>query len=365
MPWFAGGASGKSPSIEAVADSLWLNAVLFTVAAAGVWASGARLSAQVDVLADRWELGAAFAGALLLGGATSLPELATTLSAAASGAAQLAGGNLLGGVVVQVAVLAAADAVLLRRRALTFFAPTSAVLVQGVFLVVMAAMAVAAITSGELVVVAGVGLWPIVLAVVYVFGLHVVRATEQEPRWQPVDRGEDRAEQAQELRTEIRERYGSLSDSAVGLRFGAAALGVLVSGFVLARTGESLAATTGLGQTFVGATAVSIATSLPEISTTTSAIRIGAYSMAAANILGTNALEIALFLPADLVHRDGSIIEAMEPSAAFLGALGVIVTAIYLWGILERRDRTVWGMGWDSFAVLIVTVVGLGVFGTL
>lgn len=335
------------------------------LAAAGVWVSGARLSSQVDVLADRLQVGEAFAGALLLGGATSLPELATTLSAAASGAPELAGGNLLGGVVAQVAVLAAVDALLVRRRALTFFAPTSAVLVQGVFLIAMAAMAAAAITSGELVSVGGIGLWPVVLALTYAFGLRVVRATEAEPRWRPTGEGSDRDERSQELRADLRARYGGSSTRAIGLRFAAAALGVLISGFVVARSGESLAETTGIGATVVGATAVSIATSLPEISTTTSAIRIGAYSMATANILGTNALEIALFLPADVVHRDGPIIDAMEPSSAFLASLGVIVTAIYVWGVLERRDRTIAGMGWDSLAVLVATFVGMGIFATL
>lgn len=346
-------------------DSLLLSGLLFLVAAGGVWLSGARLSAQVDLLADRLAIGQAFAGALLLGGATSLPELATTLTASASGAAELAGGNLLGGVVAQVAVLAAVDAVLVRRRALTFFAPTAAVLVQAVFLILMTGIAAAAITSGELVSFAGVGLWPVLLAATYVAGLWVVRATESQPAWRPTVESGDPNEKRRELRASIRERYGHLSTSAVALRFTAAALGVLVSGFFVARTGESLAASSGLGETFVGATAVSIATSLPEISTTSSAIRIGAYSMATANILGTNALEIALFLPADVLHRDGSIIDAMQPSAAFLAALGVIVTAIYLWGILERRDRTVLGMGWDSFGVLLVTVVGMSVFATL
>lgn len=360
-----GGNEGRIGPFD---DSLGLTALAFLLGAAGVWVSGARLSSHVDLLAERWSIGEAFAGALLLGGATSLPELATTLSAAGSGAGELAGGNLLGGVVAQIAVLALVDALLVRRRALTFFAPTVAVLVQGVFLIVMVAMAAAVITSGELVTVAGVGLWPVVLAVTYGLGLALVRTSESHPRWAPTSETVDTTgptDRSQERLAQSRSRYDSMSTAAVGARFAVAALGVLVSGFVVARTGESIAAATGIGETIVGATAVSITTSLPEISTTSSAIRIGAYSMAVANILGTNALEIALFLPADIAYRDGSIIDAMRPSSAFLAALGALVTAVYVWGILERRDRTIVGMGWDSLAVLVVAFAGMGVFATL
>ncbi|TWU01396.1 hypothetical protein [Neorhodopirellula pilleata] len=87
--------------------------------------------------------------------------------------------------------------------------------------------------------------------------------------------------------------------------------------------------------------------------------------MAAANILGTNSLEIALFLPAELAYRDGPIINAMNPADAFLGAIGITVTAVYLWGILERRDRTVMGMGVDSLVVLIVYIGGLVIYSRL
>jgi hypothetical protein len=34
------------------------------------------------------------------------------------------------------------------------------------------------------------------------------------------------------------------------------------------------------------------------------------------------------------------------------------VTLIYLWGLLERQDRTVLRMGWDSAAVLVLVSAG-------
>ncbi|MEZ6090326.1 MAG: hypothetical protein R3C05_20330 [Pirellulaceae bacterium] len=129
--------------------SLPINAALFGVGAVFVWLAGTKLSMYVDLFADRTGLGKAFAGALLLGGATSLPELATTLTAASSGAAELAGTNLLGGVAMQVAVLALIDVFVLRGRPLTLFSPQASVLMVGVMLIVMIALASAAVSSGR------------------------------------------------------------------------------------------------------------------------------------------------------------------------------------------------------------------------
>ncbi|WP_236621294.1 hypothetical protein [Rhodopirellula sallentina] len=147
--------------------------------------------------------------------------------------------------------------------------------------------------------------------------------------------------------------------------FALASFAILIGGYLVAKSGEAIANQTGTGQGIVGATLVALATSLPEVSTTYSAVRFGAYSMAAANILGTNSLEIALFLPAELAYREGPIFDALQPSAAFLGTIGVIVTCLYLCGILERRDRTILGMGVDSFAVLIAYLGGLSIYWTL
>lgn len=343
-------------------NPVWINFVLFGIAAGGVWLCGTKLSAYVDLIADRTGVGKAFAGALLLGGATSLPELATTITACANGAAQLAGNNLLGGVVMQIAVLGAIDLVCLRGKPLTFFSPRAALLMQGVFLIFILAFATAAVASGELYTVAGLGLWPVLFVLAYLFGLWFLYRYEGNPRWEPAGNVEQPPESARDLKDAHHEQYRETSTTNLSLRFAIASAGVLVSGFVVARCGETLAEQTGIGQSFVGATLVALATSLPEVSTTWSAVRFGAYSMAAANILGTNSLEIALFLPADIAYREGSIIDAMQPSGCFLAALGIMATSLYLWGILERRDKTIFGMGYDSALVLVVYLAGMSLF---
>ncbi len=343
-------------------QSLPINFLIFALGAAGVWIAGAKLSGYVDEYADRTGLGKAFAGALILGGATSLPELATTLTASYTGAARLSGANLLGGVAMQISVLAVVDAFVLRGKPLTFFSPKSTLLMVGVMLMCLIALASAAIACGELWSVGSVGTWPVLMFLAYLASLRTIYKYEGDPRWEPHGEVAEPPESTADMKDVHHQAFADMTTKTIVVRFVVACIVVLIGGFLVARTGEAIALQTGIGQDFIGATLVAVATSLPEVSTTFAAVRFGAYSMAAANILGTNSLAIAMFLPADIAYREGSIIDAMEPSACFLASLGIITTGLYLWGILERRNRTIFGMGYDSLWVLCVYLVGISLY---
>jgi cation:H+ antiporter len=102
-------------------SSLGFGALVAIFVAAGVatWVAGGYLSRATDVLDDRFNLGEAVGGMLLLGLAGSLPELAITASAALSGHLALATGNLLGGIAMQTLVLVLLDAASGRPRPLS------------------------------------------------------------------------------------------------------------------------------------------------------------------------------------------------------------------------------------------------------
>ncbi|MDX1381426.1 MAG: hypothetical protein R3233_09915 [Xanthomonadales bacterium] len=346
---------------------------IFSVSALAVWISGAALSRHADAIAALTGLGRGFTGVLLLGAATSLPELATTLSASAQGYPSLAGTNLLGSVTMQIAVLAVVDGLVLRSKALTHFSATPTFLMQGVLLALLLAIAAAGIAVGEFWTIGPVGFWSLLLAAAYGLALVVMYRYEGSGRWEPAGVEADQASAADPAAPGVENPLGANpgsgdpgqeSDPAPSLggrvlRFLAAATGVLVSGYLVATSGARLTEVTGLDETLVGASLVAIATSLPEVSTTVTAVRMGSYAMAVGNILGTNALDLALFLPADLVHPAGTVIDALDGRAVFITALGIVLTCIYLWGVLERRDRTLWGFGVDSVAVIVVYAAGM------
>ncbi len=61
---------------------LFANLLVFGAAAAGVWIAGTRLSIYADEISDRRRIGKALMGLIFLAGATSLPEIVTTITAA-------------------------------------------------------------------------------------------------------------------------------------------------------------------------------------------------------------------------------------------------------------------------------------------
>lgn len=335
------------------------NFAIFAAAACGVWISGTSLTVFAELIADRTGMNKAFAGVVLLGMTTSLPELATTATASLGGNAELAGANLVGGVPLQIAVLALIDATTMRGRALTFASPQPALLMQGVLLILLTALAVAALVTGEPAGIAGVGCWSLLIAAVFVVVFYVISRYEKRPRWEPSGEVPEPPRDATERRDR---RYADMSSGRVWLLFGASCVGVLISGWLVALTGEALAEQTGLGSGVVGATLVSVATSLPEISTTYTAVRAGAYAMAFGNIFGTNCLNIAMLGIADVFYREGLIYDTLDPTVGFLAALGIVLTCVYLWGILERRDKTILGMGIDSLLVLVLYAAGIGIY---
>ncbi|MGI5837866.1 MAG: sodium:calcium antiporter, partial [Chloroflexota bacterium] len=103
------------------------------------------------------------------------------------------------------------------------------------------------------------------------------------------------------------------------------------------------------------------AAALPEMSTTIAAVRLGSYSLAFSNIFGANAQLVALLFIGDLFYRQGPILDAVGTHSIFVASMGILVTAVYLVGLIGRRRQKFLGMGLDSAAVLLLYVVTLTV----
>lgn len=126
------------------------------------------------------------------------------------------------------------------------------------------------------------------------------------------------------------------------------------------RTGEAIAGQTGISENFVGATLVGIATSLPEISTVVAAVRLKRYMMAFSDIFGTNIFDLMLVFLIDVAYSGPPVINEQDNFAAFGAMLGVLVTLLYVAGLIERRNKTLMRLGIDSWAVVAVYLCGVG-----
>lgn len=123
----------------------WINLLLFPAGGAVVWFAGVRLEWLTDETSRRTKLGGAFAGLVLLAAVTSLPEIATVVTASVSGNPSLAVHNLLGAVAFQVVILVIAD-LTGKRRAISSFRPPYSLIMEGIGLLFLLGLTVCALT---------------------------------------------------------------------------------------------------------------------------------------------------------------------------------------------------------------------------
>lgn len=346
-------------------QSLGLLSALFLVASVVIWLAGTRLERLADIVARRTGLGHAFTGMLLLAAATSLPEVATTVTAVVFlGNPSLAVHNLVGGVALQTAILIIADAAKRGPGSLTFAAPRFVLLIQGLGVVLLLQIVIAGITAGGTPRIWFVSAWLILLLAAYVGVMYLVYRYRKQSRWTPSHVESTQPEEdddAAQSATENESERGDQSMARVWLYVAVLSLLVLGGGWLATETADALAVRSGLSPAFLGATLLAAATSLPEVSTTVSAARHSRYTVAMSNVFGSNAFDVTLLVLAELLYLGGSIFEDVKSSVVFVATIGSIMTCIYLWGMLEREDRTVFGVGWDSAAAVVVYLGGMSV----
>jgi cation:H+ antiporter len=343
------------------------NIGLFAGAAVLVWLAGTRLSHYADTINSRTGAGQAMIGLLLLAGVTSLPEIGVTVTSSVAGDTQLALNNLFGSIAMQVAMLAIVDFVI-GKRALTSVIPEPAVMLQGSLNVLLLALVGAAMVVGD-VLFFGVGAWSTACLAAYVGSIWLLSQEKGRRPWLAAQRGEidrDLLEQQGSHSTGTdKGRRGRESLRTTIVKTVAAASVILVAGFVLSRTGSAIAEQTGIGSSFVGFVLVAISTSLPELSTALSAARIGRFTMAISDILGTNLINVGLVFVIDLAASGEPVLSRADTFSVFGVFLGIIVTTLFIAGLAERRDRTIWRMGVDSIAVLVVYAGGVAILYSL
>jgi cation:H+ antiporter len=341
---------------------LVVNVGLMLVSAGVVWIAGTRLAYFADAIAVRLGMGRALAGFLLLGSVTSLPELATTVTASLGGNAALALNNILGSIATNVLLLAIADAVL-GRDALTSVVGHPATLLQGALGIILLGAVAAGIAVGD-VELFGLGVWSATLVPLFALAVWLSSRHENRPTWVAYDHIDVFLAGPTRLVTAIpAEPVTGLSSGQLSWRAGIAAMLILVAGYTLAETGEAIAVTTGIGASLVGFLLVGLATSLPEISSMVGAIKLRRYELAIGDIFGTNLFDLLLIPVADLCFRGGPILREAGRFELLAALLGLVLTAIYVVGLLDRRNRTFLRMGYDSLAAIVTYGIGVVVLG--
>ncbi len=335
--------------------SLLQSMAFFALSATCVWIAGARLAFLADALADRFRLAKSLVGLLLLSLATSLPEIATTLTAAVQQSQDLVLNNLFGGIALQTAILAMAD--FWARGPITNYPRKTNHALEAILLVLLLSVTLVIINLGETIVVAGVGIGSLCIAIIYGGAIWLLRRYNDNSDWVPVDLPDP-----DPLAFPAPTGLAEAPDTSLIWQAIAACLAILVFGLLLVLFADRIADQSGLGTGFIGVTLLAAATSLPELSTSIAAVRIGAYTMAISNIFGSNLIMLVLVFPADILFRAGPILQNTSHMVSLALGFGLTVTSIYLIGLIVRRKPRFRMFGLDSILVLLTFLASLAAY---
>ncbi|GCE12213.1 sodium:calcium antiporter [Tengunoibacter tsumagoiensis] len=323
---------------------------IFILGAAAVWIAGIQLSNTTDIIDKQFGFGEALGGLIFLAIATNLPEIAITVSAALTKNIGLATGNILGGIAIQTVVLVLMDAFGLGKKgALSFLSASLGLVLEGILVIAVLILAIMGTQLPASVMLGRLSPIPLMIALCWMLGVWFLSKAKKDLPWQL--KGQPAADKDQKSVKKV-------NTGRAILIFCLASLITFIAGAALELSGDAIAHQIGLSGVLFGATILAAATALPEISTGLQSMRIGDYELGVSDIFGGNAFLPVLFLLANLISGQAVLPQAQK-SDVYLAALGCLLTAVYLYGLIFRRSRQVFHLGIDSIVVLVLYLIGI------
>lgn len=287
--------------------------------------AGGKLARYGDMIGHKAGWSGSWVGLILLSTVTSLPELATGISAAGfANKPDIAAGDIFGSCVFNLLILAMLDA-FYRKQPLYCGASQDHAL-SAVFGMALLALSGAALVLGERLDGLAIGHVGIASPVVVVLYLLCMRA---------IARHDSQDEQV----VPGRQQDEGISLRSAVTRYALAGLVVVAAGARLPFVAVRLAELMGWQDSFVGTLFVAAATSLPEVSVSLTALRLGQPDMAVSSVLGSNMFNVVML--AAVASDDG--IRDCAHGHDMIAAL-----------LTRTRTRVLGIMRWHSIVVLVV-----------
>ena len=321
-------------------------AVLFFLSALVVVLSGVQLSKYGDFIADKTKIGHFLVGGILMAGATSLPEVATSSTAVLlADAPDIAVGNLFGSNLFNILVLAIID-IYYRSRPFLRTVDIRHILSATVSMLLSSLAAFIIILNfffKSEPLIFGIAPSSFLILIVYITGMRLLYRYQM------------REEKEQE---DILVAEGLTLKKGV-IYFSIAAFLIVISGIVLIYSAEKIAYYTGVDQTFVGSILVAAITSLPELVAAVSALKLGAYDMIVGNVFGSNIFNMSIIFVIDLFYQQGAILNVISLNHLLTALLGIILCIISILGLFYRSEKEILAVGIDSIFILVTYFTGV------
>ncbi|MET3683978.1 cation:H+ antiporter [Alkalibacillus flavidus] len=313
---------------------IWIS---FIIAAIVVVYAAIKLNEYGDQISRQTAMSGAMVGGLLIAGATSLPELTTSVTAVYVDNVDIAVGNMVGSNVFNVLILAAVDLYYRKQQAFNQLESRQHIpsILFGIALTVTIIIAMLVDNSITLF---NIGIEMFILVGLYILSVKLFE--EEEP---------DEDVIVDEKRMSTRKVIQFFIMSAVT---------VLIAGSVLSITGDLIAEQTGINSSFVGSVLIAASTSLPELVAVIAAYKLANYAIAAGSILGSNLFNLLLLAFTDAFYQTGPILQGVSTSIITTATLSLGMMIILLF-ILMRQAKT--SMIRYTLPAILIVIIYLGV----
>jgi len=314
---------------------IWIK---FAISAAVIILAGTRLAGNARNITAFLGLGTIWGGIILLPLATSLPELVTCWRAGTIGVPDLALGNLLGSSLFNLSIVAFIDLVQ-GKGALLYRADPRHILTASLMIIILSIASVS-INNPLPVYLGWVGVDTLLILLLYLGGSYLISRSRKDTK--------DDGEGGSPGRSAF---YRSL------LFFVVLGVIIVIAGVNLTDAANTIAVQTKLGNALVGSLLLAFSTTLPEIVTTYSAVRLGALDMALGNVFGASFMNLMLIFFADLFYREAALFSAVSQGHLISMSFVIAITAVAVFGLIYRTRRNIAYLGLDSIIIALAFIL--------
>lgn len=333
--------------------------IIFILSGIIIWVAGIKISSALDIMSKYFNFGEAIGGMIFLAIVTNLPEIAITVMAAYHHHMEIAVSNILGGIAIQTVVLVLIDCFGVGKIApLSSKASSIGVILEGIILIFILTLVIIGkqISTDATFFSASPIEWIILL--VWFLGIFLVyknpslKNTNSKKKSSENHLENKAFKNNETIKPDKEKAYKSV------FIFACCAILILLSGIFLEMSSEAIASRFHISSVIFGATILAAVTSLPEISTGIASAKLKDYQMAVSDIIGGNAFLPVLLLLGSIVNGS-STMGSVGPINIYFTCLGILLTGIYLIGLIIKSKHQFFRLGYDSIAILFAYAIGI------
>lgn len=322
--------------------NIWIQ---FTLCAGVILYAGSRLSIYGDAIAEKTGLGKNWIGLVLLATVTSLPELITGVSSVTlNDLPDMAVSGTIGSCMFNMMVIAILD-LLSRHRPVSHMVHQGHMISCGFGIILLSLVSIDIVFGKHFPAITALNsLDPasILFVLIYLLAMRLIYDYEKGRLSEFVEEVAEATANTQKSLTYI---FGMFLLNS---------LLIVVAACYLPGIGEQIAAQTGMGESFIGTSFIAITTSLPEITVSIAAARMGAFDMAVGNLLGSNLFNIGILSIIDACYTKAPLLRTVSLTNSATALFASIALAIVVIGLTYRSEKKFWFLAGDAIAICLV-----------